>query len=151
MKTKQNSRFSSSPKVPQNEKSTHENFVSAWFLGSGTQDVSVAVGRLLLILTVHSHCTQESREIPVLILVTDVQAIVHCVHLCHCQECPWEQALRPLPSMSTHIVGMSGLSNQAELGAVTPLQLTLPTPECHTIISQRAWAIRWTTTSPTAT
>ena len=29
MKTKQNSRFSSSPKVPYNEKSTHETFVSA--------------------------------------------------------------------------------------------------------------------------
>ena len=29
MKTKQNSRFSSSPKVPHKEKSTHENFVSA--------------------------------------------------------------------------------------------------------------------------
>lgn len=29
MKTKQNSGFSSSPKVPDKEKSTHENFVSA--------------------------------------------------------------------------------------------------------------------------
>ena len=42
MKTKQNSRFSSSPKVPYKEKSTHEIFVSAWFSSSGTQDVSVA-------------------------------------------------------------------------------------------------------------
>ena len=42
MKIKRNSRFSSSPKVPHNEKSTHENFISAWFSSSGTQDVSVA-------------------------------------------------------------------------------------------------------------
>ena len=42
MKTNRNSGFSSSPKVPENQKSTHENFVSAWFSSSGTQDVSVA-------------------------------------------------------------------------------------------------------------
>ena len=42
MKTKQNSRFSSSPKVPKKQKSTYENFVSDWFSCSGTQDVSVA-------------------------------------------------------------------------------------------------------------
>ena len=42
LKTKQNSEFSSSPKVPHKQKSTHEIFVSAWFSSSGTQDVSVA-------------------------------------------------------------------------------------------------------------
>ena len=42
LKTKQNSRFSSSLKVPHKQKSTHEIFVSAWFSSSGTQDVSVA-------------------------------------------------------------------------------------------------------------
>ena len=42
MKTKQNSGFSSSHKVPYKQKSTHERIVSAWLSSSGTQDVSVA-------------------------------------------------------------------------------------------------------------
>ena len=42
------------------EKSTHERIVSAWFSISGTQDVSVAAERLLLVLSVRSLGTQES-------------------------------------------------------------------------------------------
>ena len=60
MKIKWNKKIWCSLSVPKKQKSTHERIVSAWFSSSGTQDVSVAARRLLLILSVRSHFTQES-------------------------------------------------------------------------------------------
>ena len=94
MKTKQNSRFSSSTKVPYKEKSTHESFVTAWFSSSGTQDVSVAC-RLLLILSVRSHCTQESclRNPCEVFMWAAIKPSFASLTSVHCHSCRFESKL----------------------------------------------------------